>query len=80
MSMNQIKIGGRYRHHKGHEYVVLAFGRDSATLEDVVVYQGQYHSDEFGDKPVWTRPIDEFTEEVVKRGVTVKRFEYLRDE
>ena len=45
---NSVKVGFRYRHFNGGEYVVLAVGKDSDTLEDVVVYQGQYVSKEFG--------------------------------
>lgn len=77
--MRKIKIGARYRHYKGEEYVILHLGRDSDTLDDVVVYQGQYSSDQFGENPIWVRPLSEFVEEVEVRGVLIKRFECVEE-
>lgn len=77
--MRKIKIGARYRHYKGEEYIILHLGRDSDTLDDVVVYQGQYSSDQFGENPIWVRPLSEFVEEVEVRGVLIKRFECVEE-
>lgn len=77
--MRKIKIGAKYRHYKGEEYVILHLGRDSDTLDDVVVYQGQYSSDQFGENPIWVRPLSEFVEEVEVKGVLIKRFECVEE-
>ncbi len=74
--MSDIVIGGIYEHYKGKQYKVIALGRDSDTLEDVVIYEGQYSSEEFGDYPVWVRPVVEFVEHVVVGGVEQPRFAY----
>ena len=36
--MEEIVIGGRYRHYKGKEYIVLGIARHSETLEELVIY------------------------------------------
>lgn len=74
--MNDIVIGGIYEHYKGKQYKVIALGRDSNTLEDVVIYEGQYDSEEFGTRPIWVRPVAEFIEQVVVGGVEQPRFAY----
>ena len=46
----------RYFHHfKGNKYKLIGFGKDSETLEDVVVYQALY-----GNNQIWVRPYDIF--------------------
>lgn len=52
-------IGGIYRHFKGKVYQVKLIAKDSATTEDVVVYQAMYPPYTY-----WTRPLKEFTEPV----------------
>ncbi|MFT5037338.1 MAG: hypothetical protein ACI9VM_000917 [Candidatus Azotimanducaceae bacterium] len=68
------QIGKRYRHYKGKEYVVLNIARNTETLEDLVVYQAQYDTPDFGSKPVWIRPKDMFEETVEVDGVQIDRF------
>lgn len=58
-----------YRHFKGGKYRLLAVGRDSETLEPVVVYQALY-----GDGDVWVRPYEMFFGKVVRDGVEIDRF------
>lgn len=70
----ELQIGQKYKHYKGKEYVIVALGRHSETLEEMVVYQGLYSDPEFGDSPVWVRPQSMFIESVTFEGVTVKRF------
>lgn len=48
--MQEITVGKKYRHYKGNVYKIIALGRHSETLEDMVVYQ----SVETGE--VWVRP------------------------
>ncbi len=63
---------GRYRHFKGHEYIVLGVAKHSETLEDMVVYR------DVSDKgKLWVRPLAMFLEQVEKNGKSVPRFEYL---
>ncbi len=61
--------GERYRHFKGNEYLVLHIAKHSETLEDYVVYQALY-----GQRGVWVRPLEMFTESVTRDGVTQPRF------
>lgn len=73
----EIKAGQLYRHYKGKTYTVLALARNSDTLEDEVVYQGEYSDPEFGENPVWTRPLKEFIEVVEIEGKMIPRFTLL---
>ena len=41
-------LGGRYRHYKGKEYVVLGVASHSETLEKLVVYRADYGDRGFG--------------------------------
>ncbi|MFH1564341.1 MAG: DUF1653 domain-containing protein [bacterium] len=68
---------GKYRHYKGKEYEVIGVGKDSETLADVVIYRGLYNCDEFGDKSLWTRPVELFLGKVEFDGEEVSRFEYI---
>jgi len=49
----------QFKHFKGNVYEIVTVAKDSENLEDQIVYQGQY-----GDKPCWTREIEEFFSEV----------------
>ena len=60
---------GRYHHFKGNEYEVVEIARHSETGEPMVVYRALY-----GDFGLWCRPADMWNEEVVKDGVTHRRF------
>ncbi len=67
--MEEIRIGGKYRHYKGNEYKVIGIARHSETLEPLVVYKALY-----GDGDLWVRPAAMFTETVSANGHTVRRF------
>ncbi len=54
--MEELRIGGKYRHFKGNEYRVLHVAKHSETLEDYVVYQALY-----GSGGIWVRPLEMFT-------------------
>lgn len=69
-----IKIGGRYRHFKGKEYIVLHIAKHSETLEEMVVYQPQY-----GDMGIWVRPLGMFLEKVMHEGKLVNRFDEISE-
>ncbi|MBN1385823.1 DUF1653 domain-containing protein [Candidatus Woesearchaeota archaeon] len=68
---------GRYRHYKGKEYEVIGIGRDSETLEDVVVYRALYDDARFGNNALWVRPKEEFFGDVEVNGKKKKRFEMV---
>ncbi|MDD2898620.1 MAG: DUF1653 domain-containing protein [Desulfuromonadaceae bacterium] len=65
---------GRYRHYKGNFYEVIDVARHSETEEEMVVYRKLY-----GDGSLWVRPLDMFEEYVQVDGLTVPRFELIRD-
>ncbi len=71
--MNEIiKLGKKYRHFKGNEYLVLYLAKHSETMEDLVVYQALY-----GDRGIWVRPLSMFLEKVEIKGQLVNRFELV---
>ena len=59
----EIKVGEKYRHYKGGEYVIVAIAMHSETGEKMVAYRALY-----GDRDLWCRPYDMFLEEVNKNG------------
>lgn len=65
----EIKIGKKYRHFKGKEYLVLNTAKHSETLEDMVVYKALY-----GEMGIWVRPLDMFLGYKEVEGVKVQRF------
>jgi hypothetical protein len=65
----ELKIGCRYKHFKGMEYLVLHMAKHSETLEDMVVYQPQY-----GDRGIWVRPLTMFMGKTIHEGKEVYRF------
>ncbi|MAT52202.1 MAG: hypothetical protein CMK32_13570 [Porticoccaceae bacterium] len=60
---------GRYRHYKGKDYDVIGVARHSETEEAYVVYRPLY-----GDRDLWIRPLEMFTETVDIEGRTIPRF------
>lgn len=69
---HKIKIGKKYRHFKGNEYLVLHLAKHSETLEDLIVYQALY-----GERGIWVRPLAMFQEKVEINGKLVNRFEVV---
>ncbi|MCH1554007.1 MAG: DUF1653 domain-containing protein [Luminiphilus sp.] len=64
---------GRYRHFKyGNEYTVIDTARHSETQEAMVLYRAEY-----GERGLWVRPLDMFTEQVEDDGAIKPRFEYV---
>lgn len=59
-----------FEHFKGGKYKLIGFGKDSETLEDVVIYQALY-----GANQIWVRPYDIFFSKVkMADGSDVDRF------
>ena len=67
--MEDVKIGGIYRHYKGDYYLVENICLHSETLEKMVVYRALY-----GDGLLWCRPLEMFVEEIEGKSQK-KRFE-----
>lgn len=62
-----------FQHFRGREYKLICFGKDSETMEDVVVYQALY-----GIGQIWVRPYDIFFGKVTdENGNEVERFKEL---
>lgn len=66
---HNLKIGKKYKHFKGNEYLVLHIAKHTETEEELVVYKALY-----GEYGIWVRPLDMFLEEVEVDGEMVKRF------
>ena len=62
-------VPGIYRHYKGALYEVLGTAQHSESEEPLVVYRALY-----GDYGLWVRPLDMFTESVIRDGQTQPRF------
>lgn len=71
---NKPIVGSIWQHYKGKKYKVLSIGKHSETLEDMITYQGQYISEEFGPNPIWVRPLNMWQEIVDYNGKKVPRF------
>ncbi|MFA7077640.1 MAG: DUF1653 domain-containing protein [Syntrophomonas sp.] len=72
MNQSEIKIGKKYRHFKGNEYLILHLAKHSETMEPLVVYQALY-----GDYGVWVRPLEMFLEKIEVKGIMVNRFDEM---
>ncbi len=60
--MQEITVGKVYRHYKGNLYKILALGKYSETLEDMIVYQA------IKDGKVWIRPAKMWNEVIDSNG------------
>jgi len=69
--MTECKVitGGKYRHFKGNEYLVLHLAKHSETEEMMVVYQALY-----GARDIWVRPLNMFMDKKEVNGSLVDRF------
>ncbi|HRY36678.1 MAG TPA: DUF1653 domain-containing protein [Candidatus Magasanikbacteria bacterium] len=68
---------GIYQHFKGNLFEVIDVGRDSETLEELVVYRALYDSTEFGKNALWVRPKEKFCEEIIVDGKKIPRFKFI---
>lgn len=73
--MDNIVIGGIYRHYKGNNYKLLAIAKHSETLEEMAVYQALY-----GERGIWVRPLAMFNETIAKDGQLIRRFQLIDTE
>lgn len=64
-----------FQHFRGGKYKLLGFGKDSETLEEVVIYQALY-----GIGQIWVRPYDIFFSKVKdENGNEVDRFKEINE-
>ena len=68
-----VKVG-RYRHYKGNDYQVEGVATHSESGAQLVVYRPLY-----GDRALWVRPLDMFSEVVERDGELVPRFAYVAE-
>lgn len=62
-----------FEHFKGGKYKLIGFGKDSETLEEVVIYKALY-----GTGQIWVRPYDIFFSKVtMPDGTEVERFKEI---
>lgn len=62
-----------FEHFKGGKYKLINFGKDSETLENVVIYQALYAANQ-----IWVRPYDIFFGKVtLPDGTEVERFKEI---
>jgi hypothetical protein len=71
---------GLYKHFKGKLYRVIGVFKHSETMEDLVVYQGLYHSTDYGEHPRWARPVPMFFEQVDRDSYHGSRFQFLNQD
>jgi hypothetical protein len=75
--MEEVKVGGKYRHFKGKEYKVLHVARDCENPERMlVIYQALYDS-ELGKNQIWTREVNDFLSYKEDNGEKIKRFKLI---
>ncbi len=76
--MQEVRIGGKYRHFKNKEYRLLAIAEHTETGEKLVVYQALY-----GGCAVWARPFGMFFSPVDREkypeAIQQDRFEMIEE-
>ena len=65
---------GLYQHYKGNQYEVIDTVRHSETEETLVLYRALY-----GERGLWVRPLEMFTESVNIDGLCMPRFEFMSE-
>lgn len=60
--MQKIEIGKTYKHYKGNIYKIIALGKNSENLEDMIVYQA------VSDGKTWIRPRKMWNETIDDKG------------
>ena len=73
LSERRLNTDRYFEHFKGGRYKLIGFGKDSETLEDVVIYQALY-----GDNQIWVRPYTIFFSKVtLPDGTEMERFKEI---
>ena len=76
----EIEIGQIWSHYKrpNKRYEIIAIGKDSETLEEMIVYKALYQG-EFKFGQIWCRKKSEFAETVEKDGKEFNRFKLAEE-
>ena len=74
METKQLITPGRYKHYKGNFYDVYEVATHSEDESKLVVYRPCY-----GERALWVRPLNMFTETVKRDGKVILRFAYVGD-
>ena len=75
--MNEIpKVGETYRHYKGKNYKIVLISKLESNPKQILIHYLPLYETE-GEIKVWTRPIQNFLEEVEIGGKKIKRFELI---
>jgi hypothetical protein len=76
----EIKPRQIWSHYKRPErrYEIIALGKDSETLEEVVIYKALYQG-EFKFGQIWCRKKNEFLGTVTKDGEEINRFNLIEE-
>jgi cyclomaltodextrinase / maltogenic alpha-amylase / neopullulanase len=77
--MPELRIGGTYKHFKGHMVKVIGEGRHSETREWMVIYEKLEDGDGYKKGDIWIRPKEMFLEIVERDGKKFPRFELTQD-
>ncbi len=64
---------GVYTHYKGNRYEVIGEAIHTETQEPMVLYKALYKGN-FPEGTIWARPLEMFSEIVIKDGKAVPRF------
>lgn len=77
VKMQELVLGGLYKHYKNKEYRVIGTAWHSETLEEMVIYQALYDAGGiFGKSAIWVRPKKMFLEDIEYNGQIIPRFAY----
>lgn len=60
--MQKIEVGKTYKHYKGNIYKIIALGKNSENLEEMVVYQSVKNNQ------IWIRPASMWNEVINNNG------------
>lgn len=60
--MQEIIVGKTYKHYKGNIYKIIAQGKNSENLEEMIVYQS------VKDGQIWIRPKTMWNDTIDKQG------------
>jgi hypothetical protein len=74
--MTELLPGTKYVHYKHADrfYEIIGVGKNSETLEEMVIYKALYETKEFPLGQIWLRPKAMFLEKVIVNGKEVPRF------
>jgi hypothetical protein len=80
MNLDDLKPGTLISHFKHPDllYKVIGIGKHSETLEEMVIYQATFKSEEWAENQIWVRPINMFLDNKEIDGKTVPRFTIIK--